>query len=144
MNMCDKRKDLLVAAVSRADNRTAVVSRADNRTHGCYRRRDAINVRTEIISSWFSGCYGCRSGDNYHAAAPALPHRHRFAAAVLKAPVPSDSPPFAELLCRSSVMAQTLALRIMLFFWQYQKNWFQDNVPNSQQTHRIHRSSKKL
>ena len=103
--MCDKRKDLLVAVVSRASNRTAAVSRADNRTHGCCRRRDATNMRTEIILSWFSCC--C-SGDNYHAAAPALPHRHRFAAAVLKAPVLSDSPPFAGLLCRSSVMAQTL------------------------------------
>ena len=103
--MCKERKDLLVAAVSRVDNRTAVVSRADNRTHGWCRRRDATNMRIEIISSWFS-CY-C-SGDNYLAAAPALPHRHRLAAAVLKAPLLSDSPPFAGLLCCSSVMAQTL------------------------------------
>ena len=122
MNMCDERKDLLVAAVSRADNRT----------HGCHRRREAIKVRTEIMSNWFSCCCGCRSGDNCHAAALALPHRHRFATAVLKALVPSDSPPFAEFVCRSSVMAHILALKIMLFFWQYQKNWFRDNVPNLQ------------
>ena len=49
MNMCNERKDLLVAAVSRADNRTAAVSRADNRTHGCYWRRETVT--TEIISN---------------------------------------------------------------------------------------------
>ena len=51
MNMCEERKDLLVAAVSRVDNRTAVVSRADNRTHGWCLRRDVTYMRLEIISS---------------------------------------------------------------------------------------------
>ena len=51
MNMCEERKDLLVAAVSRVDNRTAAVSRADNRTHGWCLRRDVTYMRLETISS---------------------------------------------------------------------------------------------
>ena len=88
MNVCEERKDLPDAAVSRVDNRTVVVSLAGNRTHGWFPRREVTIVRT--------GCY-C-SGENHLAAVQALPHPHLLAAAVLKAPLLSHSQPTLHLL----------------------------------------------